>query len=106
VCASGLTLAAGCSGRFDCAAGTNDSVLVAGALTLQGAGAVELALPDPSSAPARVPIFRFDALSGEQHLGAWTVTGVDTNKYSSHVERAGEWLVVINAPFGTLMSVR
>ncbi len=98
-----LTLAADVTNAFDCSAATNDSIVVTGDLTLQGANAVALSYGnDP--VPLQVPIFAFGTLVGEENLASWTVSGAG-DKYTSHVRRLGNQLVVINTRKGLIISV-
>jgi len=99
-CVGGLTLAAGATNAFDCAASSCDSVAVTGALTIQGANTVALTLTG-TTVPNPITLFTFTTLSGEEYLDSWTVTGLPAT-YDPRVLRVNNSLVVINVA-GTVL---
>jgi hypothetical protein len=72
---------------------------------LEGAGVVELSLGN-GPVPLGVPILNFTSLTGEEHLNAWTVQGVNQPRYASKVKRSGNSLVVATYLRGMTITIK
>ncbi len=101
-----LTLVAGVTNVVDCAAaGSNDLVAVTGALTVEGAGTVALAL-NGQPPPQQVTLFSCGSVAGEENLDAWTAYGEGLAPYRTHVRRIGNNVVLLIFRSGALISVK
>jgi autotransporter-associated beta strand protein len=100
----GLTLAGGAALAIDCDASAADRAAVAGPLTVQGGGMVELTYSG-ARPPFRIVIATSSALAGREYLPAWRVYGVDTSVYQAVVTAEGESLVIRTARIGCVLRV-
>ena len=102
---SGLVLAAGVTNAFDCTSTASDVVNVAGTLTLQGAGTVQVSLSDAHHPPQLVTLFTFSTLAGGGNLAGWNVVGTSGGYTAKLIARANDIVLTIS-PVGTLITVK
>ncbi|NLF99585.1 MAG: LamG domain-containing protein, partial [Lentisphaerae bacterium] len=92
---------------FDGAA--NDTVEVAGLLTVDGAGAVDFGRTeaDPVTRSFTATVMTYGTVSGAANIAGWRVTGLGREGYQATVTAAdGEVVVTVKATFGSVLLLK
>ncbi|NLC81350.1 MAG: LamG domain-containing protein [Lentisphaerae bacterium] len=92
---------------FDGAA--NDTVEVAGLLTVDGAGAVDFGRTeaDPVTRSFTATVMTYGTVSGAANFAGWRVTGLGREGYQATVTAAdGEVVVTVKATFGSVLLLK
>ncbi len=103
---NGLTLAAGSKWTINHTGSANNSMIVTGALTVQGANEVDLNFTGDTP-PVHTILATFTgSFTGLDKLSGWTVNGYDQNLFKSAIKVVGNSLVMVTTRPGTLITFR
>lgn len=103
--AGDLKLAEGATNVFDYVAATPDTVVVTGALSVEGANTLIVSL-DGQQPPEQMTLFTFGSMVGEEFLSTWIIKGEELRPYSTRIKRVENTLVMTFYRNGTTIMVR